>query len=42
MRFFQLPNIDASPAWEFRNGDINQKTMGGSKYNLLQKKGRSH
>ena len=36
--FLQLPDIDSSPAWEFRNGDISQKPMGGSQHSLLQKK----
>ena len=36
--FLQLPHIEDSPAWEFRNGDISQKPMGGSQHSLLQKK----
>ncbi|MEL6385561.1 MAG: Uma2 family endonuclease [Cyanobacteria bacterium J06626_18] len=36
--FLQLPNIDESPAWEYRRGDILQKPMGGSKHSLLQKR----
>ncbi|MEM9009517.1 MAG: Uma2 family endonuclease [Cyanobacteria bacterium P01_F01_bin.86] len=36
--FLQLPNIDESPAWEYSQGVLSQKTMGGSKHSLLQKR----
>jgi Uma2 family endonuclease len=36
--FFKLTHIDESPAWEYINGEILQKSMGGGKHSLLQKR----
>jgi Uma2 family endonuclease len=36
--FLKLPYINESPAWEYINGDILQKPMGGGKHSLLQKR----
>jgi Uma2 family endonuclease len=36
--FFKLAHIDESPAWEYINGEILQKNMGGGKHSLLQKR----
>jgi Uma2 family endonuclease len=36
--FFSLPYIDESPAWEYMNGEAIQKSMGGGKHSLLQKR----
>lgn len=36
--FLKLPYIDESPAWEYINGEIIQKSMGGGKHSLLQKR----
>jgi Uma2 family endonuclease len=36
--FLNLPEIEASPAWEYINGEIVQKTMGGGKHSTLQKR----
>jgi Uma2 family endonuclease len=36
--FLELAHIDESPAWEYINGEIFQKNMGGGKHSLLQKR----
>ncbi|BAZ40087.1 hypothetical protein NIES4101_60480 [Calothrix sp. NIES-4101] len=36
--FLQLAYIDESPAWEYINGKVVQKPMGGGKHSLLQKR----
>lgn len=36
--FLRLPDIEASPAWEYINGEILQKPMGGGKHSTLQKR----
>ncbi len=36
--FLQLPYIDESPSWEYINGEVIQKPMGGGKHSLLQKR----
>ncbi|MBW4451958.1 MAG: Uma2 family endonuclease [Nostoc indistinguendum CM1-VF10] len=36
--FLKLPYIEESPAWEYINGDVIQKPMGGAKHSLLQKR----
>jgi Uma2 family endonuclease len=36
--FFQLPNIDESPAWEFINGISMQKPMPKTRHSILQKR----
>lgn len=36
--FLKLPYIDESPAWEYINGEAVQKSMGGGKHSLLQKR----
>lgn len=36
--FLKLTYIDESPAWEYVNGKILQKNMGGGKHSLLQKR----
>lgn len=36
--FLKLPHIDESPAWEYNDGEIIQKPIGGSKHSLLQKR----
>ncbi len=35
--FLKLSYIEESPAWEYINGEVIQKTMGGAKHSLLQK-----
>ncbi|PAX60600.1 Uma2 family endonuclease [Brunnivagina elsteri] len=35
--FCKLSYIDESPAWEYINGEVIQKHMGGGKHSLLQK-----
>lgn len=35
-QFLQLPNIEESPAWEFVNGEAQQKPMPGIKHSRLQ------
>lgn len=36
--FLNLPYIDESPAWEYIDGEMLQKPMGGGKHSLLQKR----
>lgn len=36
--FCKLSYIDESPAWEYINGEVIQKKMGGGKHSLLQKR----
>ncbi len=36
--FLQLDYINESPAWEYINGEVIQKTMGGVKHNTVQKR----
>ncbi|MBW4425143.1 MAG: Uma2 family endonuclease [Nostoc desertorum CM1-VF14] len=36
--FLKLPYIEESPAWEYINGEVIQKPMGGAKHSLLQKR----
>lgn len=36
--FLKLPYIDESPAWEYINGQVVQKTIPGAKHSLLQKR----
>jgi Uma2 family endonuclease len=36
--FLQLDYINESPAWEYINGEVRQKTMGGLKHSTLQKR----
>lgn len=36
-QFLKISYIDESPAWEYLNGRIIQKPMGGGKHSLLQK-----
>jgi Uma2 family endonuclease len=36
--FLQLPDIEESPAWEYIDGDVIQKSMGGGKHSILQKR----
>ncbi|MDF5718055.1 MAG: Uma2 family endonuclease [Rhizonema sp. NSF051] len=36
--FLKLLDIDESPAWEYINGEVVQKPMGGGKHSLLQKR----
>jgi Uma2 family endonuclease len=37
-QFLKLSYIDESPAWEYINGGLIQKPMGGGKHSLLQKR----
>jgi Uma2 family endonuclease len=36
--FLKLPNIEESPAWEYINGEVIIKPMGGGKHSTLQKR----
>ncbi len=36
--FLQRTDIDEAPAWEFNQGEVTRKPMGGGKYSRLQKK----
>lgn len=36
--FLQLREIEESPAWEYVNGEVSQKPMGGGKHSILQKR----
>ncbi len=36
--FLRLPDIEESPAWEYINGEVIQKPMGGGKHSTLQKR----
>ena len=36
--FLQLQNIEESPAWEYVDGEVSQKSMGGGKHSILQKR----
>ncbi|NET37075.1 MAG: Uma2 family endonuclease [Cyanothece sp. SIO1E1] len=36
--FLKLSYIDESPAWEYFNGEVIQKPMGGGKHSALQKR----
>ncbi|HLO88187.1 MAG TPA: Uma2 family endonuclease [Nostocaceae cyanobacterium] len=37
-QFLKLPYIDESPTWEYINGGLIQKPIGGGKHSLLQKR----
>lgn len=36
--FLTLPEIEESPAWEYIDGEMVQKPMGGGKHSTLQKR----
>jgi len=42
LAFLQLSYIDDAPAWEFNNGELAQKIMGGGQHSTLQKRLVSH